>query len=271
MPVVDTASVELTARELEIGSLIAAGLPYKAIARELGISIDTVRRHASRIKKKAGLGNAVSLARAGLSLDVVVRGMRVMPGGKSLSAAELAVLAHACHGLSSKHIARMRGVSPRTVEKQREHGMAKLGIRSILQLAALVRRSLARGLRLHRARRAWSQCLQGAYPHGALLPQPGRMLRERVDRQRHLLQVAPLPTPGPPARYAPSAHASLYPPAPTAGPSAWCRPACANGPMPAPMTTPGSVPMPSTAGCITTTSTGPTPASVTSRPSPAYH
>ena len=40
---------------------------------------------------------------------------------------------------------------------------------------------------------------------------PGRALRAGVDRQRHVLQVAPLPAPAPPPRLAPPAHAPPHP------------------------------------------------------------
>ena len=56
---------------------------------------------------------------------------------------------------------------------------------------------------------------------------------------------------------------------PTARPSGWSRPACANGPTHAPMPTPNSAQAPSRAGCTTTTGIGYTPVLATSRPLPA--
>ena len=45
----------LTARELEVLGLLAAGLPNQAIAEELVITLDTVKRHVSHILEKEKL------------------------------------------------------------------------------------------------------------------------------------------------------------------------------------------------------------------------
>ncbi|MDR3428788.1 LuxR C-terminal-related transcriptional regulator [Silvimonas sp.] len=129
----------LTPQETNIWHLVAEGYAYPRIARELGISIDTVRRHASRIKKKLGLNNAVSLACSNLSVDLIRQVLKTLPTLSPLTAAELTTLAYACRGFSSKNIAQFRGVSPRTADKQRETGMAKVAAHSILELASMVR------------------------------------------------------------------------------------------------------------------------------------
>jgi LuxR family maltose regulon positive regulatory protein len=57
----------LTARELEVLALLAAGQPNQAIAEELVISLDTVKRHVSHVLGKLGVANrtqAVTRARA---------------------------------------------------------------------------------------------------------------------------------------------------------------------------------------------------------------
>ena len=51
----------LTRREREVLAGIAAGVPYKAIACELGISERTVKAHALRIREKLGATNNVQL------------------------------------------------------------------------------------------------------------------------------------------------------------------------------------------------------------------
>lgn len=71
-----------------------------------------------------------------------------------------------------------------------------------------------------------------------------------------------------PARHAPLAHAIIRP-APTARPNAWCRPACASGPMPALTRTPNSAPAPSSLGCTITTGIDRMPVSATTLPSHA--
>lgn len=63
-----------------------------------------------------------------------------LPAGTRLTAGEIQVLAQVCGGYSAKQIARLRGTSARTVEKQKQTAMAKLGLRSVLELAAAVGR-----------------------------------------------------------------------------------------------------------------------------------
>ncbi len=56
----------LTARELEVLRLIAAGRPNRGIADELVVTLDTVKRHVSHILDKLGAVNrsdAVAKAR----------------------------------------------------------------------------------------------------------------------------------------------------------------------------------------------------------------
>jgi LuxR family maltose regulon positive regulatory protein len=57
----------LSARELEVLALLAAGRPNRAIAGQLFISVDTVKRHVSHLFAKLGVANrteAVARARA---------------------------------------------------------------------------------------------------------------------------------------------------------------------------------------------------------------
>ncbi|WP_431257993.1 LuxR C-terminal-related transcriptional regulator [Roseateles chitinivorans] len=63
-----------------------------------------------------------------------------LPAGGLLTAGEMQVLAQVCGGYSAKQIARVRGTSARTVEKQKQTAMAKLRLRSVLELAAAVGR-----------------------------------------------------------------------------------------------------------------------------------
>ena len=56
------AGETLTARELAIVRLVGKGLANKAIARELGVSVTTVRTHLNRIYEKLTPGSRVELA-----------------------------------------------------------------------------------------------------------------------------------------------------------------------------------------------------------------
>ena len=48
---------QLTARELEILVLLAAGMPDLRIADELVVSLDTVKKHVSHLPGKLGAAN----------------------------------------------------------------------------------------------------------------------------------------------------------------------------------------------------------------------
>jgi LuxR family maltose regulon positive regulatory protein len=55
----------LTARELEVLTLLAAGMPNQAIARELVVSVDTAKKHVSHVLGKLGAANRTeAVARA---------------------------------------------------------------------------------------------------------------------------------------------------------------------------------------------------------------
>jgi len=57
----------LTAREMEVLGLVAAGLPNRQIAENLFVVVDTVKKHVSRVLRKLGADNrtqAVARARA---------------------------------------------------------------------------------------------------------------------------------------------------------------------------------------------------------------
>jgi LuxR family maltose regulon positive regulatory protein len=55
----------LSARELEVLGLLAAGAPNRAIARQLVVTLDTVKRHVSNLFAKLGVANRTqAVARA---------------------------------------------------------------------------------------------------------------------------------------------------------------------------------------------------------------
>ena len=58
----DNPTAELTARELEVLRLVAAGKPNKQIATELSISERTARTHVSRILRKLRLSSRTQAA-----------------------------------------------------------------------------------------------------------------------------------------------------------------------------------------------------------------
>jgi DNA-binding NarL/FixJ family response regulator len=54
---------DLTARELEVGLLLAQGLRQHDIAKRLSLSAKTVNTHKSRLFEKLGIGDTIALAR----------------------------------------------------------------------------------------------------------------------------------------------------------------------------------------------------------------
>ena len=52
----------MTARERELGELVARGLCNKLIAREVGLSVGTVKLHLHRIYRKLGFTKRTQLA-----------------------------------------------------------------------------------------------------------------------------------------------------------------------------------------------------------------
>jgi DNA-binding NarL/FixJ family response regulator len=58
----DPRLLVLSPRELSVAKLIATGLANKEIARDLGLSIHTVKDHVHRILEKIGLPNRAAIA-----------------------------------------------------------------------------------------------------------------------------------------------------------------------------------------------------------------
>ena len=68
----------LTARELEVLEMVARGLPNRAVAEELFLSDQTVKRHLRKVYRKLGVANRTEAARTAYSLGLhgVTDGLR---------------------------------------------------------------------------------------------------------------------------------------------------------------------------------------------------
>jgi DNA-binding CsgD family transcriptional regulator len=66
-----SGSEPLTPRELEVLELLAQGFPNKSIARDLGISDQTVKFHVASICGKLGAANRTDAARRALQQGVI--------------------------------------------------------------------------------------------------------------------------------------------------------------------------------------------------------
>lgn len=78
MPIVKPSSVDqdrkldlLTSRERQVMSMIAAGLTNKRIARQLGISVHTVRSHRQRLMNKLQVHDTATLTRIAVNWGVL--------------------------------------------------------------------------------------------------------------------------------------------------------------------------------------------------------
>jgi DNA-binding NarL/FixJ family response regulator len=61
----DDLTAPLTVREREVRALVATGLPDKAIAAQLAISVKTVEKHVSSLLRKSGVHNRTELVGLG--------------------------------------------------------------------------------------------------------------------------------------------------------------------------------------------------------------
>ena len=68
----------LTARELEVLEMVSRGLPNRAVAEELFLSDQTVKRHLRKVYRKLGVANRTEAARTAYSLGLhgVTDGLR---------------------------------------------------------------------------------------------------------------------------------------------------------------------------------------------------
>jgi ATP/maltotriose-dependent transcriptional regulator MalT len=61
----------LTARELEVLELLAAGEPNRGIANKLFVTVDTIKRHVSHILDKLGAANRTQAVTRARELDLL--------------------------------------------------------------------------------------------------------------------------------------------------------------------------------------------------------
>ncbi len=64
---------QLTARELEVLALLAAGMPNPRIAAELVVTLDTVKKHVSQLLGKLGAANRTEAATQARQLGLIPR------------------------------------------------------------------------------------------------------------------------------------------------------------------------------------------------------
>ncbi|WP_295478550.1 LuxR C-terminal-related transcriptional regulator [uncultured Pseudomonas sp.] len=132
-----SARTALTPREQDVLRLVRQGLNNREIAHFLGIGLYTAREHVSSLKQKTGVLSVTALHALSALSDAEWQGLMNLCEA-DISPTESAVLRHLCHGCSSKHIARLLDISPRTADKHRQHLLIKSGRHSTRQLVAWI-------------------------------------------------------------------------------------------------------------------------------------
>jgi DNA-binding CsgD family transcriptional regulator len=139
----DSRRRELSCREIEVLTLIAAGGTKYEIARRLGIAPRTVASHMSRIYRALGARNAahaVALAHGSGAIPARLQGPPPY-----VSRRERQVLAGLAHGLTSQQVAWCLSLSSETVKThlQRIYRKLEVSCRANAVDAAISRRLLA--------------------------------------------------------------------------------------------------------------------------------
>ena len=131
----------LSARELEVLRLVATAASNKHIARELGLSVHTVKRHVARIMSKLRAGSRAQAA-------VLYRAMQgeglqsAAAPVEEFTARERDVIARVARGRSNMQIAVELAVSVNTVKRHTSNILDKLGVRSRIEAAAIAQAQL---------------------------------------------------------------------------------------------------------------------------------
>ncbi|MEA1672739.1 response regulator transcription factor [Nitrospirillum sp. BR 11163] len=122
-----------TARERQVLDLTGQGLTSSQIAATLGASELTIRKHRSNIMRKAGLTSTAQL----IAYARGTTAPQVPPPPLAwdvLAPREAEVVRYVAAGLTSKEIARLIDISPRTVQKHRERAREKLGVHTLQEI-----------------------------------------------------------------------------------------------------------------------------------------
>jgi DNA-binding CsgD family transcriptional regulator len=124
----------LTAREREVLALVAAGQGCRAIARSIGLSAGTVKKHRSSILRKFGLRSYAGLVALALSAFPPAF---AADAERSLTTCERRIVERVAQGLTTKQIAAELGLSPHTVDTHRSNAMRRCGAHKMAALLAI--------------------------------------------------------------------------------------------------------------------------------------
>jgi DNA-binding NarL/FixJ family response regulator len=124
----------LSEREGEVVALAVLGIPLKIIASQLSISVQAVSTYLTRARRKLALPSRADLVKR--LLECRTTGWTSSADMDRLTDAERSVWTAVASGMSNRTIARTRGTSVRTIEKQVSAIIGKCGLGSRGELFA---------------------------------------------------------------------------------------------------------------------------------------
>jgi DNA-binding NarL/FixJ family response regulator len=137
-------TTHLSARELQVLRLVAGAASNKHIARELGLSVHTVKRHVARLMAKLGTGSRAEAAALYRSMHPLEPRpvAQLAPAPEGFTARERDVMALVAMGESNMQIAQRLAVSVNTVKHHTANILGKLGVTSRIEAAAVAQAQL---------------------------------------------------------------------------------------------------------------------------------
>lgn len=124
----------ITPRQEQVLRLWSEGMCSKSIARCLGISHETVRKHTALLRRRFDCPSSTALALRWYLYNSASGRHVDWRAILSLREKEVAILLR--QGLTAKQVAACLGLSPATVAKHRENILSKLALRTVKQLVA---------------------------------------------------------------------------------------------------------------------------------------
>ncbi|MCH9638850.1 MAG: LuxR C-terminal-related transcriptional regulator [Betaproteobacteria bacterium] len=130
--------MKFTGREIQVLTEIARGLCNKTIARDLFISLSTVRKHRQNIYRKLDMSNAAQLTSYAIDHNYIcdLESLESCASHVVPTSREKEVMQLVSTGLRNSQIALNLHVSYSTVRKHRENIHIKFGLKNSAEMTA---------------------------------------------------------------------------------------------------------------------------------------